>query len=51
MLRLFLTASSVRRLVRGAKLGMLCLNSSGTTHAHTENKAAQKPDRHSTLRQ
>lgn len=35
MLRLFLTASSVRRLVRGAKLGMLCLNSSGTTH--TEN--------------
>lgn len=34
MLRLFLTASSERRLVRGAKLGMLCLNSS-ETHTHT----------------
>lgn len=32
MLRLFLTASRERRLVRGARLGMLCLNSSGTTH-------------------
>lgn len=32
MLRLFLTASKERRLVRGARLGMLCLNSSGTTH-------------------
>lgn len=31
MLRLFLTASRERRLVRGARLGMLCLNSSGTT--------------------
>lgn len=35
MLRLFLTASRERRLVRGARLGMLCLNSSGTTHIHT----------------
>ena len=34
MLRLFLTASRERRLVRGARLGMLCLNSSATTHAH-----------------
>lgn len=32
MLRLFLTASRERRLVRGARLGMLCLNSSGTTY-------------------
>lgn len=31
ILRLFLTASRERRLVRGARLGMLCLNSSGTT--------------------
>lgn len=28
MLRLFLTASRERRLVRGARLGMLCLTSS-----------------------
>lgn len=32
MLRLFLTASRERRLVLGAKLGMLRLNSSGSTH-------------------
>lgn len=43
MLRLFLTASSERRLVRGAKLGMLCLSSSeihthirAHTRAHTQ---------------
>lgn len=32
MLRLFLTASRERRLVRGARLGMLCLNSAVITH-------------------
>lgn len=32
MLRLFLTASRERRLVLGAKLGMLRLNSSGSTY-------------------
>lgn len=38
MLRLFLTASSERRLVRGARLGMLCLNSSATIHNTFNNR-------------